>query len=622
MNEVQEKLKSLRKEFPIVTKAPVNFFLAGEHSVMFGELAICQAIPKYVYVGVRKIGGESVHVRPAAYPDPLSMELEDSPLPTLDQCMIEKLLWANGFKGVEIAIVSEAPRGCGLATSGALGAALSTGLTYIFSNRKEREELIEFLGRLTNKERRLQEIIKDRQFLKIWPLAWKLDALFHNHSSSGANPFFALVGSPNGLPAIYKGAHREGNFLPKQDRDRSKPLPLKASNEEYGICEYSQKPECKAPGEKCPLFTTHYTLYDELPVYATDLQEWESRVSQEFFRCAAAICYSGEPKRTGEVIRVVSNRAKALKEMWKKEKPLPNSAIEQDPWQILIRCLGISSEMMLSSLLQLCQFGSEGSQDELFKSIQSVQSKLRSDIGVSCPTIDEICQFAERAGLAAKLTGAGTGGDVVVFGRTKAQLNDFLRELVIKRRGTEWNPTLHFKPSYWADGDFIASPVSFVRNEPRNILFKCDVGESPNRKTVASHINRIKKELLKETNGIEIYPAGDGFVASFTCPEDALEMARRIYKRIEIEVQKPMLRFGVFSGIKDFYKYPGGEEVEEFTHVTHTEETLKELNKENHVLICENTYRRLPQEWREEFEGSIKVRDKIPTYISRKPLNI
>ncbi|MEW5693771.1 MAG: hypothetical protein AB1765_10810 [Candidatus Hydrogenedentota bacterium] len=394
-----------------------------------------------------------------------------------------------------------------------------------------------------------------------------------------------------------------------------------ASNEKYGICEYSQKPECKAPGEKCPSFTTHYTLYDELPIYAAELQEWEPRVSEEFFRCAAGICYCGEPKRTGEVIRAVSNRTKALRKMWEeKEKPLPNSVIEQDPWEIIIRSLGISSKKVLSSILQLCQLELQGSQDELFKAIQSVQSKLRFDIGVSWPTIDEICEFAERAGLAAKLTGAGAGSDVVVFGKTKAQVGNFLRGLVIKRRGRKYNPILHFKQSYWADGDFTSSPVSFIKNEPRNILFKIDVSErSQNRRKVTEELNRIKGELLKKTNGIEIYPAGDGFVASFTWPEDALEMARRLYRRIEIEVPEAILRVGVFSGIKDFYKYPGGKEMEEFVHVTHIEEALKELNKENHVLICKNTYERLPQEWQKEFEESIKVRNKIPTYITRKP---
>lgn len=617
---MKDLVNKLIEEYPVVTKAPANFFLAGEHSVMFGELAICQAIPRYVYIGLKRASGDNVYVKPAVYPNPITMEpLPPIDLPRMDQCMIEKLLWANNFRGLEIKILSEAPRGCGLATSGALGAALSLAVIYMFSNKQERNKLLLLQQEMENGQRVLKDVQNYEQFSRVWPLAWKIDALFHDHASSGANAFFALVGSPAGLPGIYRGALREGDFVPQKKRKKGSPFPLRAFNEKYSGCEYYKKTGCKKPYKSCPSFTGHYSLYDELPFSAAELYEWDTRMRGELFKYAVAICYCGELKRTDEVIRKVVSRAKLLKEM--KNGVLPRPGWEKNRWETLIRSLGISAEELLNYILAPC--GDEiSSQQDVFRVILSIQSKLRYDICVSCDEIDDICEVAQKSSCAAKLTGAGFGGDVVIFGKTKTSLRNFLEKLVITRKDEKYKPAVHLDASCWSEGDLVTSPASFVRYEPRNIVFKCDVSENcVKRKEVVISLNKEKHELLERTKGQEIHSGGDGFIASFTCSEDAVEMGNLLYRRIYEVEKKAILRMGVYTGVNDYYgTINPHKEAPEIGHVTHIEESLKEIGKENYILICKDSYEMLSQEIKEQFVLSgQKVRDEIVCYISQEP---
>jgi hypothetical protein len=125
-------------DWEVVVRAPGNFFLAGEHAVMFGHPAVCQALPAYTYVGLRRRlddAAVNLDLDAVSFFDVMKpgMFRHDFEYPArFVACQLERLLESDGWKGVDIGLYSELPSMCGLASSGALASALAIGLNIMF----------------------------------------------------------------------------------------------------------------------------------------------------------------------------------------------------------------------------------------------------------------------------------------------------------------------------------------------------------------------------------------------------------------------------------------------------------------------------------------------------------
>ena len=229
-----EELPKELKEFPVVVKAPANFFLSGEHAVMFGMPALCQPVALYVYTGVRKTknGGIRIVKRDGQLglyrvnPNRVKEIEFDVFKPVNAVNDIESLLTKKfPNKNAEICLYLTAPSGCGLATSGAVGVTISLALRWLFSSKEDRKKVHKVMQDLNKHNRNLSELIQADIFERIYRLAWKIDSIFHDYKSSGVNAFASLVGSPHSLPVIYQGELRGGPYdESKVDNTKIKPL--------------------------------------------------------------------------------------------------------------------------------------------------------------------------------------------------------------------------------------------------------------------------------------------------------------------------------------------------------------------------------------------------------------
>jgi len=610
-----------KRDYPVVTMAPANFFFGGEHSVMFGELAVCQAIPKYVGVAVRRIPGKRVVVANALYPDPAAPDRaprdERSSFGSVQSCQLEKLCWTHGIEGVEISVFSTVPRGCGLATSGSFGAALAVACKLLVSNRDERQGLMAMLDEISKPSRSLKHLTDREDFATVWPLAWKVDALFHAHSSSGANAFVAFVGAPAGAPVIYQGARRRGDYVEPRRRESDEIRPLTAYADDGHHCKWRGSSHCadRADKARCPDWAYHYRLYDELPIRAREMSEEEPLFDLTSLQLAVALCFSGYPKRTGEVIRKVQEKQRSLARMRGEEG-------YSSAFDIYVRALGAACEELLNHLLLPARARTNGGVPQLqtitFDSIRAIQSKLRHDMNVSSPEIDQIVHAADSEGIAAKLTGAGRGGDVLVVGKSKPQLEQFFAGLKIPREHGQYEPPLHLRPSCIAAGELRTEPVCVVHAEPRYVLFHYDIAHETRRPEpraeLAEHLRHESDLLCGQFGGLKLRPhEGDDGLFSFCNADDAVQFAERLNNR-RAEIPDSYVRFGIASG-RTQYTLPIQEETDQ--EDLGVVATIQKAADPNTLLVCEETHASLTPALRSRFQPVLRSIGEISCFLMR-----
>ncbi len=452
MDKWKEFLKPA--DWEIVTRAPGNFFLAGEHAVMFGHPAIVQAFPHYFYVGVRRrLDDRNVHIdtNNVFFVDHLNPKRKNRSfaIPTnMIACQLEHLLSVNGWNGVDIGLYSELHSMCGLASSGALGAALSLALNYLFEQEGSRNTLDDFLKKVSNPTRRLDEVIHDPMFSKaLFPLAWCIDSLFHNHQSSGANAFFSLIGSPDGLPAFYRQTTPR-----KGDVDN----PIEGFNPSGTISKGSTCPEFAFPppqngkcskGNPCPDYATEMSYYSRFPYEAKSLSDDYPNAFCELFHFCCALIYSGRPKITPLAIKSVKKRIAQFGKYFAQCDYL--SLGDSSAFDVTMGYIGFRSEELWQAMGAYFRTADKPESKSMVQKIGFVQSGLKNLLGISTEEIDSICQKAQLKGFEAKLTGGGKGGDVVVFcdGDNWNKLVEFQNEIT---EGEDSLARVHFSGRWFA----------------------------------------------------------------------------------------------------------------------------------------------------------------------------
>lgn len=192
--------------------APGSYFWAGEHAVMYGQLAVIHAIPLYAYVGIEYKSYEKFEFEVKGVRKDVSTGLEDLTAEQVEpitqwyeESRVEKFLefWRKKNKQdyLKIKIWFEVPPKCGLNSSGAIAVALS-GLLQILETKKEKRQTL--MGKINGwRNKSIEELKEDTIFNMVFRKAWILDDCSHNFSSSGMGPFSSLVGSPNGDLLLY-----------------------------------------------------------------------------------------------------------------------------------------------------------------------------------------------------------------------------------------------------------------------------------------------------------------------------------------------------------------------------------------------------------------------------------
>jgi len=494
-------------DWEVVSRAPGNFFLSGEHAVMFGHPAVVQAIPKYFYVGLRRRLNDSrvnVDSKNVYFVDVLDPEEKSTNfiIPTrMIACQLEHLLSVNGWHGVDIGFYSELPSMCGLASSGALAAALSIGLHYLFQKGVDHDEMLGLLNSISNPTRMLDEIIKNPAFSKIvFPLSWCIDTLFHNHQSSGANAFFSLIGSPDGLPSMYKQTEpRKGDV----DNLINGFLPSRTISENSICTDYNRSPKsglkCSS-GKACPDYSNEFSYYSNFPYEAKTVGSDFPNASCELFNFGCSLVYSGMPKTTEMAIRSVKERIGKLGEYFSKVKHLMIDA--SGAFDVTMAYLGSVSEELWQTIGSYFHSPDIYTSNNVVQKIGFAQSGLRNLLGISTEQIDYICRQSQIRGFEAKLTGGGKGGDVVLLceGKDWNKLREFEKEL---ENLQEASFRSHFH-ARWLTRDFVCYP-SIVKAQSHRFLTAIDIKGSEIHRTKDSMLfdgfSRVTDEVSHAFNG-------------------------------------------------------------------------------------------------------------------------
>jgi len=478
MDKWKEFLKTA--DWEIIARAPGNFFLAGEHAVMFGHPAIVQPLPQYFYVGVRRsLDNKNVKVDTdnVFFVDHLNPEKKNRSfaIPTdMIACQLEHLLSVNGWNGVEIGLYSELHSMCGLASSGALAAALSLALNYLFEKEISRNKLDDFLKKVSNPTRRLDEVIHNPIFSKtLFPLAWCIDSLFHNHQSSGANAFFSLIGSPDGLPAFYRQTTPR-----KGDVDNL----IEGFNPSGTISNTSKCPDFTFPPPQnakcskdnpCPDYSAEMSYYSRFPYEAKSVSDDYPNAFCELFHFCCASIYSGKPKTTELAIKSVKKRIAQFGKYFAQCDYL--NLDESSSFDITMAYIGSISEELWQAMGSYFSTTNKSESKNIVQTIGFVQSGLRNLLGISTEEIDCICQKAQLKGFEAKLTGGGKGGDVVVVcdGDNWNKLIEFQNEIT---EGKNSLVRVHFS-GRWFAREFTCIP-SIVKSGAHRFLVALDIKDS------------------------------------------------------------------------------------------------------------------------------------------------
>lgn len=533
-------------DWEIVVRAPGNFFLAGEHAVMFGHPAVCQALPQYTYVGLRrrlKDRETNLDLNAVTFFDVMrpGKFRHDFEYPArFVACQLERLLESDGWRGVDIGIYSELPSMCGLASSGALASALSIGLNLMFERNASRSEILDTLKQLWAPNRRLSRAIQDPVFCSVlFPQAWRIDSLFHNHQSSGANAFFSLAGSPNGLPAWYRQIQpRKGDLDAKVEG-----FAVSRSYSRSHLCSKfgtNPKPNVACPPDNvwCPDFGHCYKIYSDLEIEARDLSEDFPSAGSDLLDFACALVFSGKTKTTERAIRLVKERIGIISEYF---ASVPFLGLAEDSGQdIIMAYLGSVAAELWKALGEYFSSPSETSTKRVLEKIEYAQAGLRNLIWVSTAEIDRICAQAHLGGFAGKLTGGGTGGDVLVMcgGADYSLLKRFLERL---QEDENASFDVHFH-GQWRARD-LACHAEIVKAEAHRFLAAVDLKQSESLRQRAGNesfdwFDQTALSIAKELQGVVLaaHRTDDQRIAAF----ERLDEAKRFLSRMEENVRNSL----------------------------------------------------------------------------------
>ncbi|MGD2090974.1 MAG: hypothetical protein PVH61_32670 [Candidatus Aminicenantes bacterium] len=545
MDRWQEYLK--QSDWEVVVRTPGNFFLSGEHAVMFGHPAVCQAIPLYFYAGFRrrvedeKVNIDIVNVHFSDCDNPEKKRNEFFVPTRIISCQLEHLLVALGWRGVDIGFYSELPSRCGLAGSGAMAAGLSLGLHYLFEQEITKKQIEDFLEIASNPARVLNDIIRNPIFSEfLFPQAWFIDSLFHNYQSSGANAFFSLLGSPDGLPSLYRqGKYRKGDLdNPVEGFQPSRMFSKKS------LCpDFEKAPKTGFSCHKdniCPDFSTLYSYYKEFKYEAKSLMDDYPNAGSELFDFCCDIIFTGKVKTTELAIKRAKNRVSKIGAYFSKVEYLGlTQALGQD---VVMAYLGSISEELWHALGNYFSTHDETVSNEIIEIIGYAQSGLRNLLDVSSTEIDTISRHAQLMGFGAKLTGGGTAGDVVTFSKGKdwEKLQDFEKYLKTKKN---LSVKSHFR-GRWFRRDFKCFPA-IEKSCAHRFLFVLDIIKSGTMRTRSGDsdfekFSEIVNRLAHRYKGIVLsyHKTDDQRIIALQTDEDCKKISQEINTELNKTIGK------------------------------------------------------------------------------------
>lgn len=203
-------LATLKRDYEVVASASGSFFLIGEYSVLRGQTAIVMPIPLRTHVALRLEDDLNIREIVSEFPKPeynyrelrtgkkvnqhvlydtgKVERVKDSLTEFLDEVLDDRF-------GFSIKVRSDIPPSCGLNSSGAFSAALSACANLI-TNR------VSHVGMKTWKDRSLPSLLRDKEFGRVFRLAIRFEQDIHKYTS-GCGPFVSLVGAPDQLPVVY-----------------------------------------------------------------------------------------------------------------------------------------------------------------------------------------------------------------------------------------------------------------------------------------------------------------------------------------------------------------------------------------------------------------------------------
>ena len=345
-------LKGFASNYDLVVGAPGLVFLAGEHAVLDGGLAIVQQIPRRVWVGLRfESGHHGIHppvTRFIADEDRLGVRLPSTgyeericdfgPLLGLLSQLVQFPTYEDQFGrlgNVRLGVLSEVRPNSGCNFSGALSVGLAAGL-HLYRCSMTREHRIDELlnrTRVQQKESFIRlpisaalegenSLFSDRWSLlhRINRMALVLETFFHGGSASGCGTLCALFSSP--IPITY---YREPKRSIWQREDGATTLwpefPLRWA----------------APsGDDVNAIETHILSPDSgiryHAVRVDELLSWERHSTTDWSSLGFhfGLVYSGEKKGGGSTkgaIQSVQEWSSLLKEMSQRISPLPQVAV-------------------------------------------------------------------------------------------------------------------------------------------------------------------------------------------------------------------------------------------------------------------------------------------------------
>jgi mevalonate kinase len=413
LNELNKLPENVKEKFKkavvdVVVASPGTFFVIGEHSVLYGQPALCMAFPGYVYVGVKKSHKNSVELY-KCNPNNDKLEEENTKnLKDIENRIFQALHNMEYGGNYEITIVSDVPPACGLNSSGALSAALSTAIHLL--NEKitikdvDNWQKIDKLGSLRTNEK----------FGMVFKLAWEIDNRIQKYEndnrngtflwSSGVGPFASLVGSPKGDPIMY--------------------IRKKGGDSYFGV--YLSDLAVKKFGS-------------------------ENRWNDKFLKYLFAVIYSGNKSMTGQVFgkqqRITEEIYQPVSEfvsfvgkfdldpdmLSPPLKSVIDGRYNETPESYMDRkayeTLGGYSMIAISDLIT--------DKPRHIKNMMNIYQIILHGWRLSSREIDEICHEFHKKGFGAKLTGSGQGGCVVIFSHESSRHAEIEKTLKRIKENTE-----------------------------------------------------------------------------------------------------------------------------------------------------------------------------------------
>ncbi len=550
------KFKTNLNDSEIVVSFPGVFFFIGEHAVIYGQPALYMSIPLYVFAGIKKSGAKGINI------EMWQIDLEGK--------FFKKFKWENNqreelqryiedvFRRESIepeysifALLQIPPR-CGLNSSGAFSAGVSV-LLGMLKGYISQEKVNNWQN-----TRDLSVLKKDKEFNKTFEIAWEIDWVMQN-GSSGIGPFTSLIGV-RGEPIVY--------FLTSEVSEEQKP--------EWSACLLSElygEDEMKWLKKACIALIysgrsaatkkafdivreESYKASQTIPLFSKQLLSKQPEILEKIKEIATplqSILISGIKENKEYYKETKIDIDKFISEL--KEKKKEYKDIHEYILSKIYSVLGGFSLICISNFKTSCN-------KKYVVSMMNVYQNVLDSLGLSTSEINEICKKFHQEEIGAKLTGSGTGGDVVVFSDIPGKINK------IKRIIRENDYVVHF--ASWK-GKREYEPIQKC---VKYLVTSHDLRESEKDE---AYIGVITKKL----------PESPEYKDKGEFSEDAGKTQRNILEDIKQIIKiagEENITLDVI--VLPEYSFPP----EKDGHHWEIREKLKEITKENELIIIAGSY--------------------------------